>query len=215
MTALDMFFYEYSKNELCPMTKLPRSCPKEYGYLADAEWCSQGVNNEDCKRCWARDLKDPFIAVQVPNYTPVDERKGYCDLGAFRLVIEDGNAVGVYCPGGLEMDSATMMEGFRVKLPVLDEMSAYPVDFADWQADRFSREAIEPSYLDGLEGTVLEGCRNSEELNRRLEDIQKADPEGFIRENAAELAGKVSPFFLRLANALRPVVDAAEAGKGE
>ena len=110
MTALELFHYEYSKDELCPLTKLPRSCPKEYGYLADAEWCSEGVNNEDCKRCWARELKDPFIAVQLPNYTPVDERKGYCDLGAFRLVIEDGNAVGVYCPGGLEMDPATMME---------------------------------------------------------------------------------------------------------
>ena len=131
MTALDMFHFEYGKDEICPMTKLPRSCPKEYGYLADAEWCSEGVNNEDCKRCWARELKDPFIAVQLPNYTPVDERKGYCDLGAFRLVIEDGNAVGVYCPGGLEADPATTPGGFLVKTPVVDEMSAYPVDFAD------------------------------------------------------------------------------------
>ena len=181
MTALDMFFYEHGKNELCPMTKLP----------------------------------DPFIAVQLPNYTPVDERKGYCDLGAFRLVIEDGNAVGVYCPGGLKADPATTTGGFRVKLPVMDEMSAYPVNFTDWQAARFTRDAIEPSYLDGLEGTVLEGCHNSEELNRRLDDIQRADFEKFIRENAAELAGKVSPFFLRLANALRPIADAAEAGKTE
>ena len=131
MTALDMFHFEHGKDEICPMTKLPRSCPKEYGYLADAEWCSAGVNNEDCKRCWERELPDPFIAVQLPNYTPVDERKGYCDLGAFRLVIEDGSAVGVYCPDGLEADPATTMEGFRMKLPVLDEMSAYPVDFAD------------------------------------------------------------------------------------
>lgn len=111
MTALDMFHFEYGKDEICPMTKLPRSCPKEYGYLADAEWCSEGVNNEDCKRCWARELKDPFIAAQLPNYTPVDERKGYCDLGAFRLVIEDGSAVGAYCPGGLEVDPATVMKG--------------------------------------------------------------------------------------------------------
>lgn len=111
MTALDMFHFEYGKDEICPMTKLPRSCPKEYGYLADAEWCSEGVNNEDCKRCWARELKDPFIAAQLPNYTPVDERKGYCDLGAFRLVIEDGSAVGVYCPGGLEFDTATSTNG--------------------------------------------------------------------------------------------------------
>ena len=215
MTALDMFHFEYGKEELCPMTKLPRSCPKEYGYLADAEWCSEGVNNEDCVRCWARTLLDPFIAVRVPNYTPVDERKGYCDLGAFRLVVEDGTAVGVYCPGGLEMDSATTPGGFLVKIPVVHEMSAYPVDFADWQAARFSREAIEPSYLERLEGTVLEGRRNSEELNRRLDGIQKVDLEGFIRENAAELAGKTPPFFLRLANALRPIADAAEAGKAE
>lgn len=48
---------------------------------------------------------------KLPNYTPVDERKGYCDLGAFRLVIEDGNAVGVYCPDGLEADPATVMGG--------------------------------------------------------------------------------------------------------
>lgn len=215
MTALDMFYFEYGRDEICPMTKLPRSCPKEYGYLADAEWCSEGVNNEDCKRCWARELKDPFIAAQLPNYTPVDERKGYCDLGAFRLVVEDGNAVGVYCPDGLEADPATMMGGFRVKIPVMDEMSAYPVDFADWQAARFSREAIEQSYLDDLEGTVLEGCRNSEELNRRLDDIQRMDFERFIRDNAADLAGKVPPFFLRLANALRPVADAAAVGKEE
>ena len=111
MTALDMFLYEYGSEFLCPLTKLPRSCPKEYGYLADAEWCSVGVNNEDCKRCWARELKDPFIAAQLPNYTPVDERKGYCDLGAFRLVIEDGSAVGVYCPDGLEVDDGTMLNG--------------------------------------------------------------------------------------------------------
>lgn len=111
MTALDMFHFEYGKDEICPMTKLPRSCPKEYGYLADAEWCSEGVNNEDCKRCWARELKDPFIAAHLPNYTPVDERKGYCDLGAFRLVIEDGSAVGAYCPGGLEADPATITNG--------------------------------------------------------------------------------------------------------
>lgn len=111
MTALDMFHFEYGKDEICPMTKLPRSCPKEYGYLADAEWCSAGTNNEDCKRCWERELPDPFISAQLPNYTPVDERKGYCDLGAFRLVIEDGSAVGVYCPDGLEADPATTPGG--------------------------------------------------------------------------------------------------------
>lgn len=111
MTALELFHYEYGKDELCPLTKLPPNCPKEYGYLADAEWCSEGVNNEDCARCWAREVQDPFIAAVLPNYTPVDERKGYCDLGAFRLVIEDGNAVGVYCPGGLEFDAATITNG--------------------------------------------------------------------------------------------------------
>lgn len=215
MTALDMFLYEYGRELLCPLTKLPKECPRELGYLPDAEWCSEGVSNEDCARCWERVLPDPFVVAELPNYTPVDERKGYCDLGAFRLVIEDGNAVGVYCPGGLDMDSATTMEGFRVKLPLLDEMSAYPVDFADWQVARFTRDAIEPSYLDGLEGTVLEGCRNSEDLNRRLDDIQRADFEKHIRENAAELAGKTPPFFLHLANALRPIADAAEAGKAE
>ena len=111
MTALDMFYFEHGKEEICPLTKLPRSCPKEYGYLADADWCSEGANNEDCKRCWARELKDPFIVVQLPNYTPMDERKGYCDLGAFRLVIEDGNAVGVYCPARLLADATTVMAG--------------------------------------------------------------------------------------------------------
>ena len=155
MTALDMFHFEYGKDEICPMTKLPRSCPKEYGYLDDAEWCSEGVNNEDCKRCWARELKDPFVAAQLPNYTPVDERKGYCDLGAFRLVIEDGAAVGVYCPGGLEADPATTPGGFLVKIPVVDEVSAYPVDFEGLKTPQFSLKAIEPSYLDRLEGTVL------------------------------------------------------------
>lgn len=215
MTALDMFLYEYGRELLCPLTKLPKECPRELGYLPNAEWCSEGVSNEDCARCWARVLPDPFVVAALPNYTPVSERKGYCDLGAFRLVIEDGNAVGVYCPGGLEADSATTMEEFLVKLPVLDEMSAYPVDFADWQASRFTRDAIEPSYLDGLEGTVLEGCRNSEELNRRLDDIQKMDFEKFIRDNAVDLARGLPPFFLRFANALRPVVDAAEAGKAE
>ena len=157
MTALDLFYYECGKDGLCPLTKLPPNCPKDYDYLADAEWCSFGANNEDCARCWAREVQDPFIAAVLPNYTPVDERKGYCDLGAFRLVIEDGNAVGVYCPGGLDEDPATTPGGFRVKIPVLDEMSAYPVDFADWQAARFSREAIE-----------------------------KVDFEMHIRENAAE-----------------------------
>ena len=111
MTALELFHYEYGKDELCPLTKLPPNCPKDYGYLADAEWCSVGANNEDCTKCWAREVSDPFIAAQLPNYTPVDERKGYCDLGAFRLVIEDGSAVGVYCPGGLEFDTATIMNG--------------------------------------------------------------------------------------------------------
>ena len=113
MTALDLFYYEYGKSALCPLTKLPPNCPKDYGYLADAEWCSVGANNEDCAKCWAREVQDPFIAAALPNYTPVDERKGYCDLGAFRLVIEDGNAVGVYCPGGLECDTATVMEASR------------------------------------------------------------------------------------------------------
>lgn len=215
MTALDMFLYEYGSEFLCPLTKLPKECPRELGYLPDAEWCSHGANREDCAKCWKRELKDPYIAVQVPNYTPVSERKGYCDLGAFRLVIEDGNAVGVYCPGGLEADGATTPGGFRVKLPVLDEMSAYPVDFQPGRRLVFTRDAIEPSYLDGLEGTVLEGCRNSEELNRRLDDIQRMDFEKFIRDNAADLAKKVPPFFLRFANALRPVVDAAEAGNEE
>lgn len=111
MTALDMFHYEYGSEFLCPLTKLPKECPREWGCLADPEWCSEGVNNEGCKRCWSRELKDPFIAAQLPNYTPVDERKGYCDLDAFRLVIEDGNAVGVYCPGGLEFDAATITNG--------------------------------------------------------------------------------------------------------
>lgn len=110
MAALELFHYEYSKDELCPLTKLPPNCPKEYGYLPDPEWCSEGVNNEDCARCWAREVPDPFIAAVLPNYTPVDERKGYCDLGAFRLVIEDGNAVGVYCPGGLQADPVTTEE---------------------------------------------------------------------------------------------------------
>ena len=111
MTALDMFLYEYGRELLCPLTKLPKECPRELGYLPNAEWCSEGVSNEDCARCWARVLPDPFVVAALPNYTPVSERKGYCDLGAFRLVIEDGNAVGVYCPGGLELDPATMMEG--------------------------------------------------------------------------------------------------------
>jgi hypothetical protein len=111
MKALELFHYEYGKDGLCPLTKLPPNCPKDYGYLADAEWCSEGMNNEDCARCWAREVPDPFIAASLPNYTPVDERKGYCDLGAFRLVIEDGNAVGVYCPGGLEFDAATITNG--------------------------------------------------------------------------------------------------------
>ena len=114
MTALELFHYEYSKDELCPLTKLPPNCPKDYGYLADAEWCSEGVNNDDCARCWAREVQDPFITAVLPNYTPVDERKGYCDLGAFRLVIEDGDAVGVYCPGGLEFDAATVVNGDTV-----------------------------------------------------------------------------------------------------
>lgn len=111
MTALELFHYEYGKDMMCPLTKLPLHCPKEYGYLPDAEWCSEGANNEDCAKCWAREVSDPFIAAALPNYTPVDERKGYCDLGAFRLVIEDGAAVGVYCPGGLEFDAATITNG--------------------------------------------------------------------------------------------------------
>ena len=111
MTALDMFLYEYGSEFLCPLTKLPKECPREWGYLPDAEWCSHGANREDCAKCWAREVSDPFIAAALPNYTPVDERKGYCDLGAFRLVIEDGRAVGVYCPGGLEVDGATMIKG--------------------------------------------------------------------------------------------------------
>ena len=111
MAALELFHYEYGKDELCPLTKLPPNCPKEYGYLADAEWCSVGANAEDCAKCWAREVSDPFIAAALPNYTPVDERKGYCDLGAFRLVIEDGNAVGVYCPDGLEYDTAPITNG--------------------------------------------------------------------------------------------------------
>ena len=112
MTALELYHYEYSKDMMCPLTMLPLHCPKEYAYLPDPEWCSVGVNNEDCKRCWAREVQDPFIAAALPNYTPVDERKGYCDLGAFRLVIEDGYAVGVYCPGGLEFDAATTTNGY-------------------------------------------------------------------------------------------------------
>ena len=114
MTALDLFYYECGKDGLCPLTKLPPNCPKYYDYLADAEWCSFGANNEDCARCWAREVQDPFIAAVLPNYTPVDECKGYCDLGAFRLVIEDGDAVGVYCPGGLEFDAATVVNGDTV-----------------------------------------------------------------------------------------------------
>ena len=114
MTALDMFLYEYGRELLCPLTKLPKECPRELGYLPDAEWCSEDVSNEDCARCWARALPDPLIVAGLPNYTPVSERKGYCDLGAFRLVIEDGSIVGVYCPGGLEVDDATTMDGDSV-----------------------------------------------------------------------------------------------------
>ncbi len=209
MTALDLFNYEYGQEYICPLTKLPKGCPKEYAYLPDAEWCSAGVNAEDCAKCWAREVSDPLIVAALPNYTPVSNRKGYCDLGAFRLVIEDGNAVGVYCPGGLETDPATTPGGFRVRIPALGEMPFYPVDLGDWRASRFTREPIELSYLDGLEGTVLEGCRSSEDLQRRLDDIQRVDFEKFILENAADLAGKVPPLVLRLANALRPVADAA------
>ena len=114
MTALELYHYEFGTDGICPKTNLPLSCPSDIGYLPDAGWCSHGVGHEDCAKCWAREVQDPFIAAALPNYTPVDERKGCCDLGAFRLVIEDGNAVGVYCPGGLEFDAATVVNGDTV-----------------------------------------------------------------------------------------------------
>ena len=46
--------------------------------------------------------------VEIPNYTPVDERKGYIDLDAYRVVIEDGVMVGVYPPKGMEHDPVVM-----------------------------------------------------------------------------------------------------------
>ena len=48
------------------------------------------------------------FAVYAPNYTPVDERKGYIDLDAYRVVVEDGVMVGVYPPKGLEHDPVVM-----------------------------------------------------------------------------------------------------------
>lgn len=143
MTALDMFYFEYGKPEIYPLTKLPRSCPKEYGYLADAEWCSHGANREDCRRCWSRELKDPFIAAQLPNYTPVDERKGYCDLGAFRLVIEDGSAVGAYCPGGLEADPATTPSGRLGELMIYISSTAEQIKLSVEEILYASRDVIE------------------------------------------------------------------------
>lgn len=109
MTALDLYYYEFDELMICPLTNLPKDCPREFGYLPDPDWCSHGSNREDCAKCWDRAVDNPFIAVAVPNYTPVDKRKGYCDLGSFRLVVEDGAAVGVYCPDGLEADPATVM----------------------------------------------------------------------------------------------------------
>lgn len=49
---------------------------------------------------------DEGLAIQVstPNYTPVDDRKGYVDLGSYRVVIEDGVMVGVYPPQRLKND---------------------------------------------------------------------------------------------------------------
>ena len=49
---------------------------------------------------------DEGLAMQVaaPNYTPVDDRKGYVDLGSYRVGIEDGGMVGGYPPKGLEHD---------------------------------------------------------------------------------------------------------------
>ena len=44
------------------------------------------------------------ISVYAPNYTPVDERKGYIDLDAYRVVVEDGMMVGVYPPQRLKND---------------------------------------------------------------------------------------------------------------
>lgn len=111
MTALELYHHEFGTDGICPKTNLPLSCPRDNGYLPEPGWCSRGVGHEDCAKCWAREVPDPFIAAALPNYTPVDERKGYCDLGAFRLVIEDGDAVGVYCPGGLEFDAATTTNG--------------------------------------------------------------------------------------------------------
>lgn len=110
MTLLEQFIYEYGRDEFCPLTKLPRSCPKEYGYAADTEWCSEGMNNEDCIRCWERAHESPFIMAELPNYTPIDDRSGYCDLGGYRLKVEDGTAVGVYAPDWLRSDPAVMTQ---------------------------------------------------------------------------------------------------------
>ena len=106
MTLLEYFIYEQGRDGLCPLTQLPSCCPKELGYAADADWCSYGANHDDCCRCWGREAKDPFIAVAVPNYTPINDRSGYCDLGGYRLKIEDGDAVGVYAPDELADDPA-------------------------------------------------------------------------------------------------------------
>lgn len=51
-------------------------------------------------------MMDEGLAMMVatPNYTPVDDRKGYIDLGGYRILVEDGELVGVYPHGGLEDD---------------------------------------------------------------------------------------------------------------
>lgn len=55
------------------------------------------------------------ISVYAPNYTPVDWRKGYVDLEAFRVVIEEGVMVGVYPPNGLEHDPVVMGDAEALK----------------------------------------------------------------------------------------------------
>lgn len=58
-----------------------------------------------------RYLLQTIVRYPANKVTPIDDRKGYIDLGGYRILVEDGELVGVYPHGGLEDDPVLGVEG--------------------------------------------------------------------------------------------------------
>ena len=93
-------------------------CPYEYGYLDKPDWCTGG-DEEECTRCWNREIAiDKSAILDSGNRTvfesgavrDVQEGKGRCDLLPLRVITNlfDGDEI-LYCLAKYQQTNNTLL----------------------------------------------------------------------------------------------------------